>query len=188
MASQTKQRELIIQIYKENPQCNQKTIAKKAKVGQVTVSRVLKKFNDDLTVARKPGSGRKKGFESPKKANKVIALLEKNPGLSNRKLAEKVSCSEKTVRNYKTSAGLKSYKVQSVPDRNATKNLEAQSRAKKLKSDFFEKFNCCVMDDETYVLTKFCQLPGQEFYSATQRGGVEERFRTKKNQSSRQSF
>ena len=36
MASQTKQRELIIQIYKENPQCNQKTIAKKAKVGQAT--------------------------------------------------------------------------------------------------------------------------------------------------------
>ena len=67
MASQTEQRELIIQIYKENPPCNQKTIAKKAKVGQATVSRVLKKFNDDLTVARKPGSGRKKGFESPKK-------------------------------------------------------------------------------------------------------------------------
>lgn len=44
------------------------------------------------------------------------------------------------------------------------------------------------MDDETYVLTKFSQLPGQEFYTATKRGGVEEQFRIKKNLSFLQNF
>jgi len=105
--------------------------------------------------------------------------LEKNPRLSIRKWSEKVGCSEGLVRKIKINEGLKTYKVQTTPDRSAVKNLEAQNRAKKLKADFFQKFKCCVMDDETYVLSKFSQLPGQEFYTAKERGGVEERYRTK---------
>lgn len=179
MASTVKRRELIIRLSKENPAWSQKTIANKAKVSRITVSRVLQKFERVLNVTRKIGSGRKRGFVCPEKAKKVVALLEKNPALSNRKLAPKAGCSEYLVRKIKADAGLKSYKVQSVPDRNATKNLEAQSRAKKLKADFFSKFDCCIMDDETYVLSKFSQLPGQEYYTAKERGQVEEKFRTK---------
>jgi len=179
MSSEVKRRELVIRLFRENPRWSQKTIANKAKVSQSTVSDVLKRFEEDLSVTRKVGSGRKKGFVCPQKAKKVVALLEKNPGLSNRKLAEKVGCSEYLVRKIKINEGLKTYKVQTVPDRNAVKNLEAQRRARKLKEDFFQKFECCVMDDETYVLSKFSQLPGQEFYTAKERGGVEEKFRTK---------
>ena len=36
------------------------------------------------------------------------------------------------------------------------------------------------MDDKTYVLEDFNQLPGMCFYTAIQRNGVEEHFRTKK--------
>ena len=36
------------------------------------------------------------------------------------------------------------------------------------------------MDDETYVLEDFKQLPGMCFYTVMQRNGVEEHFRTKK--------
>jgi len=113
-----------------------------------------------LKETRKVGSGRKKGFTCPK-AKKVVALLENNPRLSIRKLAEKVGCSEGLVRKIKINEGLKTYKVQTTPDRSAIKNLEAQNRARKLKADFFQKFKCCVMDDETYVLSKFLQLPGR---------------------------
>lgn len=179
MSLEVKRRELVIRLFQENPRWSQKTIANKAKVSQSTVSDVLKRFEEDLSVTRKVGSGRKKGFVSPQKTKKVVVLLKKNPGLSNRKLAEKVSCSEYLVRKIKINEGLKTYKVQTVPDRNAVKNLEAQRRARKLKADFFQKFNCCIMDDETYVLSKFSQLPGQEFYTAKERGGVEEKFRTK---------
>ena len=37
------------------------------------------------------------------------------------------------------------------------------------------------MDDETYVLEDFKQLPGMCFYTGMQQNGVEEHFRTKKN-------
>lgn len=90
-----------------------------------------------------------------------------------------MNCSEGLVRKIKKDAGLKTYKVQNIPDRNALKNSEEQCRAKKLGQEFLQKFKCCVMDDETYVLSKFAQLPGQEFYSAKERGEVAERFRTK---------
>ena len=36
------------------------------------------------------------------------------------------------------------------------------------------------MDDETYVLADFSQLPGQDFYVADERGNVQEEYRTKK--------
>lgn len=179
MASEIETRELIIRIYQANPRQSYKTIAKKAKVERRTVSRVLKNYEENLSIQRKSGSGRKKGFASPKTAKKIVASLERNPGTSNRKLASKVGCCESTVRKVKKIEGLKSYKVQSVPDRNATKNMEAQRRARSLKSDFFNKKKCCIMDDETYVLCDFSQLPGQEFYTARSRGGVKKKFRTK---------
>lgn len=179
MEKQVKTRELIIRLYLEIPNQSYKTIARKAKVCKATVSTVIKKWKDNLAVTRKVGSGRKKGFARPELVIKVKTALERNPGISNRKLARKVGCSESTVRKMKKTLNLKTYKVQTVPDRNARKNLEAQSRARKLKSDFFQNKNCCVMDDETYVLCDFSQLPGQEFYTALERGGAPEQYTTK---------
>lgn len=180
MAAQAILHELIVRLFIENPHWPQRRIAKEAKASKKTVYNALTRFKQDLNLTRKPGSGRKKGFACPRKAEKVVHSLEKNPGLSNRKLAEKADCSEFLVRKIKKDAGLKTYKVQTVPDRNAKKNMEAKNRARKLKSDFFQKINCCIMDDETYVLCDFAQLPGQEFYSAMERGGVAEQFKTKK--------
>ena len=71
-----------------------------AKVSQQTVSSFIKKFTDDLRIERTKGSGQKSGFQSTKKAAKALALLEMNPGLSNRKVAEKVGCSEFLVRKF----------------------------------------------------------------------------------------
>jgi len=44
------------------------------------------------------------------------------------------------------------------------------------------------MDDETYVLSKFSQLPGQAFYVSKKRGDVKEQFRTQKNQNSQKDL
>lgn len=180
MSSQVKTRELIIKLFQANPHWSFKKIAVEAKVYRKTVSEVIKRFKEDLTVNRREGSGRKKGFHSPKKVKKAINLFRKNPNTSVRKVAQKVGCSSTTVQKIKAVSGLKSYKVQKVPDRNAVKNKEAKTRAKKLKADFFQKYSCCVMDDETYVLADFSQLPGLEFYTADHRGGVDEEFRVKK--------
>lgn len=67
----------------------------------------------------------------------------------------------------KAEARLKTYKVQKVLDRNAQKNWEVKVRAQKLNKGF--------MDDESYVLSYFSQLPGQEFYAANARGNVPEK-------------
>jgi len=171
--AQVKTWELVVKLSKENPSWNQKTIANKAKISQKSVSNILRKFEEDLRLDRKVGSGRKRGYVDSQKAKKVVALLEKNPSLSERKLATKVGCSKTLVWKIKSKEGLKTYKVQKVPDRNATKNLEAKKRARRLNDDFFQKFSCCIMDDETYVLSKFSQLPGQAFYVARERGSVE---------------
>jgi len=72
MSSQVERRELIIRLLKENPRWSQKTISNKANVSQMTVSNVIKRFEEDLNVTRKVGSGRKKGFACPQKGKKVV--------------------------------------------------------------------------------------------------------------------
>lgn len=139
MASETETRESIIKNFQEHPQWNFKKIAGLVKVHRNTVSRVIRRFKKNLTVRRREGSGRKKGFQSPKIVKKVVTNFQKNPNVSVRKMAQKVGCSTATVQRIKTKSGLKTYKVQKVPDRNAVKNAEAKKRAKKLKQDFFPK-------------------------------------------------
>lgn len=176
----SEKRKLVIKYFLENPSWSVLRIAKEAQVCRQTAAKVIKNFKKDLTCNRKPGSGRPEGFHSLKKVKKAVALIEKNPNISNRKCAQKVGLSEMSVRRIKIKNGLRSYKVQTVPDRNAQKNQEAKTRAKKLKVDFFQKKDCCIMDDETYVLCSFSQLPGQEFYISRGRGNVPKEFRTKK--------
>lgn len=180
MANELETREKIIRLIQNNPQKTYKTIAREMKVCIKTVCNVVKRFKGDLQLTRKIGSGRKSGFRSPKRAAKVESLFRKNPGVSTRKAAAKAGCSNSLIQKIKQKAGLKSFKVQKVPDRNAVKNIEAKQRGNRLKIDFFSKLNCCIMDDETYVLANFSQLPGQEFYVADSRGNVEEQYRTQK--------
>lgn len=179
MTSREKVREIIIKKLLEKPERTHKQIAKELKVHRNTITNALKSYKEDLNVKKKSVSGRPKGFASPKKAKKIVAHFKRNPNISLRKLAGKVGCSASTVNRVKSRAGYKTYKVQTTPDRNAEKNLVANKRAKTLKKDFFQENQCCVMDDETYVLCDFSQLPGQEFYTACGRGNVEKQFRTK---------
>lgn len=180
MYSEKEVREKIIKIFLKNPLWPYRKIAKELKVHRNTVSRAIKKYREDLTIDRKSGSGRKKGLTDIRKAKQIEQQFQRSPNTSNRKAARKYKCSDFFVRSVKANAKLKSYKVQKVPDRNAVKNLEAKKRARKLKSNFIKKYSCCVMDDETYILADFSQLPGQAFYVADARGNVEEQYRTKK--------
>lgn len=180
MSKISETRKLIFKKMVENPQWTVLRMAKEVKVCRQVAGKVMRNFKKGLENTRKPGSGRPKGFHSPKKVKKAVSLMKRNPRISNRKLALKVDLSEMSVRRIKAKAGFKSYKVQAVPDRNAQKNKEAKKRARKLRANFFQSKECCVMDDETYVLGSFSQLPGQEFYVSKGRGNVAKQFRTKK--------
>lgn len=180
MSEEQKVREEIIKNFINNPHFTYKRIAKIVKAHRNTVSKVIQKFKADLSCNRKPGTGKKNGSGDQNKAKTVVTMLKKNPNLSGRNVARKVGCSESFVRRTKGEAGLKTYKVQKVPDRNAAKNVEAKTRAQKLMNNFVKKYECCIMDDETYVLSDFSQLPGQEFYVADARGNVLDKFKTQR--------
>lgn len=180
MDDERKVRSKIIKYFQQNRTWTYKKIAKETNVCRQTVSKVIKRYLEHLTIERKPGTGTTTGYRNIEKAYKVKSILKRAPNTSGRKTARLAQCSDFFVRKVKRKAGLKSYKVQKVPDRNAFKNLEAKTRARKLKSNFIKKYNCCVMDDETYVLADFSQLPGQEFYVSDVRGNVAEKFRSKK--------
>lgn len=137
MSSELEKRKFIVEKFIENPLVTVKKVAREVKVNVKTVSNVMKKYLSDLSVERKTGSGRLSGYKSPKRAKKVVSILQKKPNLSNRKLAAKAGYSEGMVRKIKKKEGLKTYKVQSIPDRNAEKNQLCTKRARKLKNDFF---------------------------------------------------
>jgi len=72
MASEVETRKSIIKIFQEHPECSFIKIAREAGVCRKTVSIVIRRFKEDSTINRKEGSGRKKGFQSPKTAKEGI--------------------------------------------------------------------------------------------------------------------
>ncbi|KAF2882220.1 hypothetical protein ILUMI_23943 [Ignelater luminosus] len=141
-------------------------IAKLLKLPRSTVGKVIRTYKERLSTERKPGSGRKTGFQN----TNFAVRIRRNPNLSERTVANEFGTSKATVHPVKVKAGLKTYKIQKVPDRDQEKERRAKSRARKLYNAFFTKFNCCVMDDETHCVADFSQIPSQEFYVASQRG------------------
>jgi len=70
MASEVETRKSIIKIFQEHPEWSFIKIAREAGVCKKTMSIVIRRFKEDLTINPKEGSGRKKGFQSPKTAKK----------------------------------------------------------------------------------------------------------------------
>ena len=74
---------------------------------------------------------------------------------------------------------MKAYKVKKVPNLDDKLNFSVKSRAKELYINSLQKISCTIMDDETYVLEDFKQLPNLAFYTAMRRNAVAEHFQTK---------
>lgn len=173
-------REKILHKSVENPSMSHHDIAKSLGVPRSTVSSVLKRFRDRLTLDRKPGSGGKRNDNFKNQRNAVLRLIKQNPNLSIRDVAKKVKTSYSFVQKVKKAAGYRSFKVIKTPNRNEKQETSSRTRARKLYDKLLTKFDCVVMDDETNVKADFKQLPGLEFYTALQRGKVDEHFKAKK--------
>ena len=70
MASEVETRKFIIKIFQEHPEWSFIKIARKAGICRKTVSIVIRRFKEDLTINCKEGSERKKDFQSPKQRRK----------------------------------------------------------------------------------------------------------------------
>ena len=70
MASEVETRKSIIKIFQEHSEWSFIKIAREAEICRKTVSIVIRRFKEDLTINRKEGSRRKKSFQNPKTAKK----------------------------------------------------------------------------------------------------------------------
>ena len=96
---------VILRLSLENPTW---TYLKNASVSRQTVS----KFQMDLNVDRRQGSGRKISCENTEIVKNMVASYSKNPAVSNRKMAQKMNVHEKTIRKIKADVGKKSKKFE----------------------------------------------------------------------------
>lgn len=169
---------MILHTLKENPSYSGSDIARVLKLCPQTVNRVIKRFNESLTIERAPGSGKKPGPVDKILSQKVIRSIKSNPGLSLRDQAKKFKTSKSNIANIRSRHGLKSFQAIKQPNRTDKQNLVAKQRARLLYDKFLTKFEGCIlMDDETYVKMDFKQLPGQKFYASQFRGNVPKKFK-----------
>lgn len=169
MASELKARQIILHEYIKNPALSARKIGKNVKLHHSTVSRVLNRYKEGLTVARKPGSGGEHGQSDENSARKVLRAFSQDPKVSTRSVAKSVRKSRSFVQKVKQRASLRSFKAQTAPDRDAKQNFTAKSRSRKLYESKITKYECIVMDDETYCYQNFKYIAGQDFYTAASR-------------------
>lgn len=185
-SNQERVREAILHKRVENPDMSHGDIAKSLKIAKSTVTKVLKNFQQRLTLKRKVGSGGNHDSRFVAERKKVIKEFKKKPNISVRDVAKKVKMSPSFVQKVKKSAGLKSFKVGVAPNRNDSQNKSAKSRSRKLYDTMLKEYDCIILDDETYCKADFKQIPGLQFYTSLQRGNVADRFKQKKKSRSSQ--
>lgn len=179
-SSEKEVRDKIISKFLENPAIKFLQLANNVGTSLSTVKRTISKYKKGLSVDRKKGSGRKKGPADKKLARTIKNLYARNPNTSVRDMAAKAGTSKSTVQRVKKFYNLRTYKVQKIPDRSEEKEKVAKRRARRLYEGYLTKFDCIVMDDETYCKSDFNQLPGHKFYTARTKGGVRKDQRTTK--------
>lgn len=171
-------RKLIITKFLDNPSLSQRQIARELKLPQSTVSDVIRRYKATQSVKRKRSGGRKPGILNQSLASKVVKYSKKNPNASIREMSQKFSASRSWVHKVLVSNNLKAYRVQKCANRNDQQALRAKSRARKLYDDYLRgKKRCIVMDDESYVIADFKQLPGRAFYRSIRRFDVARKFK-----------
>ena len=160
-SSEIERRELILHEHIKNPTLGIRQLGKKLGIAKSTVSDVLNRFSERLSLDRKLKISSNKGAQDRQLASKVVTHYKRNPKISSRDIAKKLKVSQSYVQKVKKRAGLKSFKAQITPDRNTNQNITAKSRSRKLYDNLLTKFDCLVMDDETYCKANFAQIPEQ---------------------------
>lgn len=178
MTKEEDNRKIIITKYLENVHKSVGLIAKELKFPKTTVYNVIKRYKQTLVVTRQPGSGRKCGWANTKQANRIVRTVERKPTSTVRELGVKFGVSKSLVQKILTARNLRAFRVQKSTNRTDQQAARAKSRSRKLYDKFLRgQKRCVVMDDETYVVLDFQQLPGRGYYRATRRFGVTRKYK-----------
>ena len=158
-------REKVVDIFLQNPDYNQKKIAKIAKLSLYTVNQAIRNYKLNITNERKPGSGRRKGTTDKMLERKVKNILKHKKSDSTRDLARKYGTSASTIHRIKVRNNHKTYTKQKIPFKSIQQFNDGIDRAKQFERFLRGKKNYCILiDDETYVKLDFSTLPGKQFY------------------------
>lgn len=179
MSNELQRRKLILHEYMQNEEMTIRQIAKKVNLPNSTVGKVIKNFKERLTIERKYGSGGEHSQSQNAARQRVRKEYSKNPKVSSRTVAKTAKKSQSFVQKTKKVFGLRSYKAQAAPDRDAKQNMTAKSRCRKLYDTQLTKHECVIMDDETYCYKKFKYIAGQDFYTARTRKDAPEECKKK---------
>lgn len=157
--------ENIVDIFVQNPNLSQKKIAKLTDSSLKTVNRAITNYKSNISNAKKPKSGRTKGFVDKKLESKVVNKILKKRDDSVRDLAQKCGTSKSTVHRIKAGNEIETFVKQNIPKKTTKQFNEGVDRAKNFKKFLRGKKNhCMIMDDESYVKLDFSTLPGKQYY------------------------
>jgi hypothetical protein len=175
--SEIEVRKKIVHKFNENPNGSGRSIGKELKLPQRTVSNVIKRYKNTLTIERAPQTGRKAVPVDKELSKRVMKSLMNNPGLSIRDQGKKFRTSKTNIQKIRSRHGFRSYRAVRQPNRSDKQNLVAKQRARKLYDRLLTFNGCWIMDDETQVKTDFRQIRGGKWYSSKLRGRVPDKFK-----------
>lgn len=177
-SQQEKMREIVVHKYFENPSRSYSSIARELKMNPKTVNRIIKRFKETLTIKQKPGRGRKSGPVDKELGKRVGLSFKNNPGLSQRKRAEKYGTSRPFIQRLMKNRKFNKYGMIRRANRRDKQETSARTRTRKLYDYLNSKQpRCILMDDETYVKADPRQIPGNNFYYAKFRGGIPSKYK-----------
>lgn len=164
--NQLERRKIVIDKWLENTDRPTSLIAKDLKMARSSVKSIIDKHVECLSIARKPGSGRKSGPSDPKLHRKVVRTIRANRSMSQRDLAKKCGTSQRLIQKTMQREGMKSYKKVKVPRVSEKQQGTIKTRARKLYDFLGKEKRHWILDDETYLKTDFKSLPGPQYFIA----------------------
>lgn len=96
----------IVQKYLENPELSNRKIARILDVPNSTVSRVIHIYKTTQNLKRKKGSGRKASDQNQEREKKILEMVQQNPDMLLRQVAELFDTCKSTVLKIKKKYGI----------------------------------------------------------------------------------
>lgn len=171
-------RKLIVHKFHENPGVSNRKLAKSLNLDELTVRKVLKRYNNTLSIERAPRVYPKPMGRNPTMAKAFVRNAVRKP-TSSLQRAQALGTSVTFVQSSLQRAGYKAYKVIKAPRRNEKQSLTVKTRVRRLYDKILlKRTGCILMDDETYQYADTAQTKGVEHY-AKERLGVQDKHKFK---------
>ena len=130
---------------------------------KTTCYRILKTFDEQGSIARKPGSGRPQVLSSGDK-QKLRRSVNDKTGVSQRKLARKFNVSKSTIQSQLKDLGIQVRKRKRAPKQTPEQKQRQDDRLQKLLDGSFSGDPEIIMDDESYFTLDGTGMPGNDIF------------------------